>query len=150
MKDGVIADFEITERCCPTSSARPITAMLSGPGSSSASPLKSPVSARSRPALKAKASEVYLVDQAWPGHWGRPAHHRTRQHVEFIGGSTAGVAVISLVRRLFEVGSSRKTNSTKRSSSTSEEVQPAHRRAPRAGEAEIGSAFPLEQPLPWN
>ena len=86
MKDGVIADFEITEKMLSHFIRKAHNRNAScGPASSSASPPRSPRSRNARCGTRPsrpRPREVYLVDQAdGRGDRRRPSHHRAfRQH----------------------------------------------------------------------
>jgi rod shape-determining protein MreB len=103
-------------------------------------------------ALKAKASEVYLVDQAMAAAIGaRAAHHRALgQH----GGGHRGRhhghrGDLAGRHRLQQVGAGGRQRDGRGDHPVhQEEVQPAHReRTAEQIKLELGSAFPLDEPL---
>ena len=126
MKDGVIADFEVTEKMLAhfIKKAHNRT-MWSARALSSACPRRSrrSKSARSRTApMRAKASEVYLVEEAMAAAIGAgmPIEEASGNMVVDIGGGTTDIAVISLAGIVYQRRfASPATRWTRRSSSSS-------------------------------
>jgi rod shape-determining protein MreB len=156
MKDGVIADFEITEKMLShfihrahnrSTMVRP--RIVIGIPSEVTQVEKRAVKDS---ALKAKASEVYLVDQAMAAAIGAglPITEPTGNMIVDIGGGTTDVAVISLAGIVY-------SKSVRVASNEMDEaiIQYIKRKynllvGERTAEQikiEIGSAYPLDEPL---
>jgi rod shape-determining protein MreB len=156
MKDGVIADFEITEKMLSyfirkahnrNTLVRP--RIIVGIPSEVTQVEKRAVKDS---ALKAKASEVYLVDQAMAAAIGAglPITEPSGNMVVDIGGGTTDIAVISLAGIVY-------SKSVRVAGNEMDEaiIQYTKKRynlliGERTAEAvklEIGSAFPLDEPL---
>ena len=137
MKDGVIADFEITEKMLShfirkahnrNTMVRP--RIIIGIPSEVTQVEKRAVKDS---ALKAKASEVYLVDQAMAAAIGAglPITEPSGNMVVDIGGGTTDIAVISLAGIVYSQVGARGRQRDGRGDHPvhQEEVQPADRRA---------------------
>jgi rod shape-determining protein MreB len=156
MKDGVIADFEITEKMLShfirkahnrNTFVRP--RIIIGIPSEVTQVEKRAVKDS---ALKAKASEVYLVDQAMAAAIGAglPITEPSGNMVVDIGGGTTDIAVISLAGSVY-------TKSVRVAGNEMDEaiIQYTKKKynlliGERTAEQiklEIGSAFPLDEPI---
>ena len=156
MKDGVIADFEITEKMLShfirkahnrSTLVRP--RIVIGIPSEVTQVEKRAVKDS---ALKAKASEVYLVDQAMAAAIGAglPITEPSGNMVVDIGGGTTDIAVISLAGIVY-------SKSVRVAGNEMDEAIISHikkkynlligERTAEQIKQEIGSAFPLDEPL---
>jgi rod shape-determining protein MreB and related proteins len=156
MKDGVIADFEITEKMLShfirkahnrSTLVRP--RIVIGIPSEVTQVEKRAVKDS---ALKAKASEVYLVDQAMAAAIGAglPITEPSGNMVVDIGGGTTDIAVISLAGIVY-------SKSVRVAGNEMDEAIISHikkkynlligERTAEQIKLEIGSAFPLDEPL---
>jgi rod shape-determining protein MreB len=134
MKDGVIADFEVTEKMLEhfikkahgrSFLVRP-RIVISVPSEITQVEKR----AVKDTALKAGASEVYLIEQAMAAALGAglPITEPSGNMIVDIGGGTSDVAVISLAGVVLALGRGPATR-WMRQSSVPQEVQPAARRA---------------------
>jgi rod shape-determining protein MreB and related proteins len=156
MKDGVIADFEITERMLSyfiqkahnrSRLVRP--RIVIGIPSEVTQVEKRAVKDS---ALKAKASEVYLVDQAMAAAIGAglPITEPSGNMVVDIGGGTTDIAVISLAGIVY-------SKSVRVAGNEMDEAIIQHikkkynlligERTAEQIKTEVGSAYPLDEPL---
>jgi rod shape-determining protein MreB and related proteins len=156
MKDGVIADFEITEKMLShfirkahnrNTFVRP--RIIIGIPSEVTQVEKRAVKDS---ALKAKASEVYLVDQAMAAAIGAglPITEPSGNMVVDIGGGTTDIAVISLAGSVY-------TKSVRVAGNEMDEAVIQYikkkynlligERTAEQIKLEIGSAFPLDEPM---
>ncbi len=141
MKDGVIADFKVTERMLNYFILKAHgRKMLVHPRIVIGVPSEiTQVEKRAviDSAYRAKASEVHLVEQAMVAAIGAglPVTEPSGNMVVDIGGGTTDVAVISLVRyRLFALRARGRQSDGRRHHAVPEaQVQPADRRAHRRG-----------------
>jgi rod shape-determining protein MreB len=156
MKDGVIADFEITEKMLShfirkahnrNAFVRP--RIIIGIPSEVTQVEKRAVRDS---ALKAKASEVYLVDQAMAAAIGAglPITEPSGNMVVDIGGGTTDVAVISLAGIVYS--KSVRVAGNELDEAIIQYIKRKYNlligeRTAEQVKLEIGSAFPLEQPL---
>ena len=156
MKDGVIADFEITEKMLShfirrahnrNTLVRP--RIIIGIPSEVTQVEKRAVKDS---ALKAKASEVYLVDQAMAAAIGAglPITEPSGNMVVDIGGGTSDVAVISLsgivYSRSVRVAGNEMDDAIMQYLKRKYNLLIGERTA-EAIKIEIGSAYPLDKPL---
>jgi rod shape-determining protein MreB and related proteins len=156
MKDGVIADFEITEKMLShfirkahnrNTFVRP--RIIIGIPSEVTQVEKRAVKDS---ALKAKASEVYLVDQAMAAAIGAglPITEPSGNMVVDIGGGTTDIAVISLAGIVY-------SKSVRVAGNEMDEAIIQHikkkynlligERTSEQVKLELGSAFPLDEPM---
>jgi rod shape-determining protein MreB len=156
MKDGVIADFEITEKMLShfirkahnrNTFVRP--RIIIGIPSEVTQVEKRAVKDS---ALKAKASEVYLVDQAMAAAIGAglPITEPSGNMVVDIGGGTTDIAVISLAGIVY-------SKSVRVAGNEMDEAVIQHikkkynlligERTAEQVKLELGSAFPLDEPM---
>ena len=156
MKDGVIADFEITEKMLShfirkahnrNTMVRP--RIIIGIPSEVTQVEKRAVKDS---ALKAKASEVYLVDQAMAAAIGAglPITEPSGNMVVDIGGGTTDIAVISLAGIVY-------SKSVRVAGNEMDEAVIQHikkkynlligERTAEQVKLELGSAFPLDEPM---
>jgi rod shape-determining protein MreB and related proteins len=156
MKDGVIADFEITEKMLShfikkahnrNAFVRP--RIIIGIPSEVTQVEKRAVRDS---ALKAKASEVYLVDQAMAAAIGAglPITEPSGNMVVDIGGGTTDVAVISLAGIVYS--KSVRVAGNELDEAIIQYIKRKYNlligeRTAEQVKLEIGSAFPLDQPL---
>jgi rod shape-determining protein MreB len=156
MKDGVIADFEITEKMLShfirkahnrNAFVRP--RIIIGIPSEVTQVEKRAVRDS---ALKAKASEVYLVDQAMAAAIGAglPITEPSGNMVVDIGGGTTDVAVISLAGIVYS--KSVRVAGNELDEAIIQYIKRKYNlligeRTSEQVKLEIGSAFPLDQPL---
>jgi rod shape-determining protein MreB len=156
MKDGVIADFEITEKMLSyfihrahnrSTLVRP--RIVIGIPSEVTQVEKRAVKDS---ALKAKASEVYLVDQAMAAAIGAglPITEPSGNMVVDIGGGTTDVAVISLAGIVYSksvrVAGNEMDEAIIQYTKKKYNLLIGERTAEQV-KFEIGSAFPLDEPL---
>jgi rod shape-determining protein MreB len=156
MKDGVIADFEITEKMLSyfirrahnrNTLVRP--RIIIGIPSEVTQVEKRAVKDS---ALKAKASEVYLVDQAMAAAIGAglPITEPSGNMVVDIGGGTTDIAVISLAGIVYS--KSVRVAGNEMDESVIQYIKKRYNlligeRTSEQIKQEIGSAFPLDEPL---
>jgi rod shape-determining protein MreB len=156
MKDGVIADFEITEKMLShfihrahnrSTLVRP--RIVIGIPSEVTQVEKRAVKDS---ALKAKASEVYLVDQAMAAAIGAglPITEPSGNMVVDIGGGTTDVAVISLAGIVYS--KSVRVAGNEMDEAVIQYIKKKYNllvgeRSAEQIKFEIGSAFPLDEPL---
>jgi rod shape-determining protein MreB len=156
MKDGVIADFEITEKMLSyfirrahnrNTLVRP--RIIIGIPSEVTQVEKRAVKDS---ALKAKASEVYLVDQAMAAAIGAglPITEPSGNMVVDIGGGTTDIAVISLAGIVYS--KSVRVAGNEMDESVIQYIKKKYNlligeRTAEQIKQEIGSAFPLDEPL---
>ncbi len=156
MKDGVIADFEITEKMLSyfirkahnrNTFVRP--RIIIGIPSEVTQVEKRAVKDS---ALKAKASEVYLVDQAMAAAIGAglPITEPSGNMVVDIGGGTTDIAVISLAGIVYS--KSVRVAGNEMDESVIQYIKKKYNlligeRTAEQIKLEIGSAFPLDEPL---
>ncbi|MCM2257309.1 MAG: rod shape-determining protein [Vicinamibacteria bacterium] len=156
MKDGVIADFEITEKMLSyfirkahnrNTLVRP--RIVIGIPSEVTQVEKRAVRDS---ALKAKASEVYLVDQAMAAAIGAglPITEPSGNMVVDIGGGTSDVAVISLAGIVYS--KSVRVAGNEMDDAIIQYIKKKYNlligeRTAEQIKVEIGSAFPLDEPL---
>jgi rod shape-determining protein MreB and related proteins len=156
MKDGVIADFEITEKMLSyfirrahnrNTLVRP--RIIIGIPSEVTQVEKRAVKDS---ALKAKASEVYLVDQAMAAAIGAglPITEPSGNMVVDIGGGTTDIAVISLAGIVYS--KSVRVAGNEMDESVIQYIKKKYNlligeRTSEQIKQEIGSAFPLDEPL---
>jgi rod shape-determining protein MreB len=156
MKDGVIADFEITEKMLShfikkahnrNTMVRP--RIIIGIPSEVTQVEKRAVKDS---ALKAKASEVYLVDQAMAAAIGAglPITEPSGNMVVDIGGGTTDIAVISLAGIVY--AKSVRVAGNEMDESIIQYIKKKYNlligeRTSEQIKMEIGSAFPLDEPL---
>ncbi|HEY6554391.1 MAG TPA: rod shape-determining protein [Vicinamibacteria bacterium] len=156
MKDGVIADFEITEKMLSyfirrahnrNTLVRP--RIIIGIPSEVTQVEKRAVKDS---ALKAKASEVYLVDQAMAAAIGAglPITEPSGNMVVDIGGGTTDIAVISLAGIVYS--KSVRVAGNEMDESVIQYIKKRYNlligeRTAEAIKQEIGSAFTLDEPL---
>jgi rod shape-determining protein MreB len=156
MKDGVIADFEITEKMLShfirkahnrNTLVRP--RIIIGIPSEVTQVEKRAVKDS---ALKAKASEVYLVDQAMAAAIGAglPITEPSGNMVVDIGGGTTDIAVISLAGIVYSksvrVAGNEMDEAIIQSIKKKYNLLIGERTAEQV-KLEIGSAFPLDEPV---
>ncbi len=156
MKDGVIADFEITEKMLShfirrahnrNTLVRP--RIIIGIPSEITQVEKRAVKDS---ALKAKASEVYLVDQAMAAAIGAglPITEPSGNMVVDIGGGTTDIAVISMAGIVYSksvrVAGNEMDEAIIQYTKKKYNLLIGERTAEQI-KLEIGSAFPLEEPL---
>ncbi len=156
MKDGVIADFEITEKMLShfirkahnrNTFVRP--RIIIGIPSEITQVEKRAVKDS---ALKAKASEVYLVDQAMAAAIGAglPITEPSGNMVVDIGGGTTDIAVISLAGIVYS--KSVRVAGNEMDEAVIQYIKKKYNlligeRSAEQIKLEIGSAFPLDEPL---
>jgi len=156
MKDGVIADFEITEKMLSyfirrahnrNTLVRP--RIVIGIPSEVTQVEKRAVKDS---ALKAKASEVYLVDQAMAAAIGAglPITEPSGNMVVDIGGGTSDIAVISLAGIVYS--KSVRVAGNEMDESIIQYIKKKYNlligeRTAEQVKLEIGSAFPLDEPM---
>jgi rod shape-determining protein MreB len=156
MKDGVIADFEITEKMLSyfirrahnrNTLVRP--RIIIGIPSEVTQVEKRAVKDS---ALKAKASEVYLVDQAMAAAIGAglPITEPSGNMVVDIGGGTTDIAVISLAGIVYS--KSVRVAGNEMDESVIQYIKKRYNlligeRTSEQIKQEIGSAYPLDEPL---
>ena len=156
MKDGVIADFEITEKMLSyfikkahnrSTLVRP--RIIIGIPSEVTQVEKRAVKDS---ALKAKASEVYLVDQAMAAAIGAglPITEPSGNMVVDIGGGTTDIAVISLAGIVYS--KSVRVAGNEMDEAIIQYIKKRYNlligeRSAEQVKLEIGSAFPLDEPL---
>ena len=156
MKDGVIADFEITEKMLShfihrahnrSTLVRP--RIVIGIPSEVTQVEKRAVKDS---ALKAKASEVYLVDQAMAAAIGAglPITEPSGNMVVDIGGGTTDIAVISLAGIVYS--KSVRVAGNEMDESVIQYIKKKYNllvgeRTAEQIKFEIGSAFPLDEPM---
>jgi rod shape-determining protein MreB len=156
MKDGVIADFEITEKMLSyfirkahnrNTLVRP--RIIVGIPSEVTQVEKRAVKDS---ALKAKASEVYLVDQAMAAAIGAglPITEPSGNMVVDIGGGTTDIAVISLAGIVYS--KSVRVAGNEMDEAVIQYIKKKYNlligeRTAEQIKLEIGSAFPLDEPL---
>ncbi len=156
MKDGVIADFEITEKMLShfirkahnrNTMVRP--RIIIGIPSEVTQVEKRAVKDS---ALKAKASEVYLVDQAMAAAIGAglPITEPSGNMVVDIGGGTTDIAVISLAWIVYS--KSVRVAGNEMDESVIQYIKKKYNlligeRTAEQIKLEIGSAFPLDEPM---
>jgi rod shape-determining protein MreB len=156
MKDGVIADFEITEKMLShfihrahnrSTLVRP--RIVIGIPSEVTQVEKRAVKDS---ALKAKASEVYLVDQAMAAAIGAglPITEPSGNMVVDIGGGTTDIAVISLAGIVYS--KSVRVAGNEMDESLIQYIKKKYNllvgeRSAEQIKFEIGSAFPLDEPM---
>ena len=156
MKDGVIADFEITEKMLShfirrahnrNTLVRP--RIIIGIPSEVTQVEKRAVKDS---ALKAKASEVYLVDQAMAAAIGAglPITEPSGNMVVDIGGGTTDIAVISLAGIVYS--KSVRVAGNEMDEAVIQYIKKKYNlligeRTAEQIKLEIGSAFPLEEPI---
>ncbi len=156
MKDGVIADFEITEKMLShfirrahnrNTLVRP--RIIIGIPSEVTQVEKRAVKDS---ALKAKASEVYLVDQAMAAAIGAglPITEPSGNMVVDIGGGTTDIAVISLAGIVYS--KSVRVAGNEMDESIIQYIKKKYNlligeRTAEQIKLEIGSAFPLDEPI---
>jgi rod shape-determining protein MreB and related proteins len=156
MKDGVIADFEITEKMLShfirrahnrNTLVRP--RIIIGIPSEVTQVEKRAVKDS---ALKAKASEVYLVDQAMAAAIGAglPITEPSGNMVVDIGGGTTDIAVISLAGIVYS--KSVRVAGNEMDESVIQYIKKKYNlligeRTAEQIKLEIGSAFPLDEPI---
>ena len=156
MKDGVIADFEITEKMLShfirkahnrNTMVRP--RIIIGIPSEVTQVEKRAVKDS---ALKAKASEVYLVDQAMAAAIGAglPITEPSGNMVVDIGGGTTDIAVISLAGIVYS--KSVRVAGNEMDESVIQYIKKKYNlligeRTAEQIKLEIGSAFPLDEPI---
>jgi rod shape-determining protein MreB len=156
MKDGVIADFEITEKMLShfihrahnrSTLVRP--RIVIGIPSEVTQVEKRAVKDS---ALKAKASEVYLVDQAMAAAIGAglPITEPSGNMVVDIGGGTTDIAVISLAGIVYS--KSVRVAGNEMDEALIQYIKKKYNlligeRSAEQVKFEIGSAFPLDEPL---
>ncbi len=156
MKDGVIADFEITEKMLShfikkahnrNTMVRP--RIIIGIPSEVTQVEKRAVKDS---ALKAKASEVYLVDQAMAAAIGAglPITEPSGNMVVDIGGGTTDIAVISLAGIVYS--KSVRVAGNEMDEAVIQYIKKKYNlligeRTAEQIKLEIGSAFPLDEPL---
>ena len=156
MKDGVIADFEITEKMLSyfirrahnrNTLVRP--RIIIGIPSEVTQVEKRAVKDS---ALKAKASEVYLVDQAMAAAIGAglPITEPSGNMVVDIGGGTTDIAVISLAGIVYS--KSVRVAGNEMDESVIQYIKKKYNlligeRTAEQIKQEIGSAYPLDEPL---
>jgi rod shape-determining protein MreB and related proteins len=156
MKDGVIADFEITEKMLShfirkahnrNTLVRP--RIIIGIPSEVTQVEKRAVKDS---ALKAKASEVYLVDQAMAAAIGAglPITEPSGNMVVDIGGGTTDIAVISLAGIVYS--KSVRVAGNEMDEAIIQSIKKKYNlligeRTAEAVKLEIGSAFPLDEPV---
>ena len=156
MKDGVIADFEITEKMLShfirkahnrNTLVRP--RIIIGIPSEVTQVEKRAVKDS---ALKAKASEVYLVDQAMAAAIGAglPITEPSGNMVVDIGGGTTDIAVISLAGIVYS--KSVRVAGNEMDEAVIQYIKKKYNlligeRTAEQIKLEIGSAFPLDEPL---
>jgi rod shape-determining protein MreB and related proteins len=156
MKDGVIADFEITEKMLSyfirrahnrNTLVRP--RIIIGIPSEVTQVEKRAVKDS---ALKAKASEVYLVDQAMAAAIGAglPITEPSGNMVVDIGGGTTDIAVISLAGIVYS--KSVRVAGNEMDESVIQYIKKKYNlligeRTAEQVKQEIGTAFPLDEPL---
>ena len=156
MKDGVIADFEITEKMLSyfirrahnrNTLVRP--RIIIGIPSEVTQVEKRAVKDS---ALKAKASEVYLVDQAMAAAIGAglPITEPSGNMVVDIGGGTTDIAVISLAGIVYS--KSVRVAGNEMDESVIQYIKKRYNlligeRTAEQIKQEIGSAYPLDEPL---
>ena len=156
MKDGVIADFEITEKMLShfirkahnrNTFVRP--RIIIGIPSEVTQVEKRAVKDS---ALKAKASEVYLVDQAMAAAIGAglPITEPSGNMVVDIGGGTTDIAVISLAGIVYSKAV--RVAGNEMDESIIQYIRKTYNlligeRTAEAIKIEVGSAFPLEEPI---
>ncbi len=156
MKDGVIADFEITEKMLShfirkahnrNTMVRP--RIIIGIPSEVTQVEKRAVKDS---ALKAKASEVYLVDQAMAAAIGAglPITEPSGNMVVDIGGGTTDIAVISLAGIVYS--KSVRVAGNEMDESVIQYIKKKYNlligeRTAEQIKLEIGSAFPLDEPM---
>jgi rod shape-determining protein MreB and related proteins len=156
MKDGVIADFEITEKMLShfirkahnrNTFVRP--RIIIGIPSEVTQVEKRAVKDS---ALKAKASEVYLVDQAMAAAIGAglPITEPSGNMVVDIGGGTTDIAVISLAGIVYS--KSVRVAGNEMDEAVIQFIKKKYNlligeRTAEQVKLEIGSAFPLEEPI---
>ncbi len=156
MKDGVIADFEITEKMLShfirkahnrNTMVRP--RIIIGIPSEVTQVEKRAVKDS---ALKAKASEVYLVDQAMAAAIGAglPITEPSGNMVVDIGGGTTDIAVISLAGIVYS--KSVRVAGNEMDEAVIQYIKKKYNlligeRTAEQIKLEIGSAFPLEEPI---
>jgi rod shape-determining protein MreB len=156
MKDGVIADFEITEKMLShfirkahnrNTMVRP--RIIIGIPSEVTQVEKRAVKDS---ALKAKASEVYLVDQAMAAAIGAglPITEPSGNMVVDIGGGTTDIAVISLAGIVYS--KSVRVAGNEMDESIIQYIKKKYNlligeRTAEQIKLELGSAFPLDEPL---
>ncbi len=156
MKDGVIADFEITEKMLShfirkahnrSTLVRP--RIIIGIPSEVTQVEKRAVKDS---ALKAKASEVYLVDQAMAAAIGAglPITEPSGNMVVDIGGGTTDIAVISLAGIVYS--KSVRVAGNEMDEAIIQHIKKKHNlligeRTAEQIKLELGSAFPLDEPL---
>jgi rod shape-determining protein MreB len=156
MKDGVIADFEITEKMLShfirkahnrNTMVRP--RIIIGIPSEVTQVEKRAVKDS---ALKAKASEVYLVDQAMAAAIGAglPITEPSGNMVVDIGGGTTDIAVISLAGIVYS--KSVRVAGNEMDESIIQYIKKKYNlligeRSAEQVKLELGSAFPLDEPL---
>jgi rod shape-determining protein MreB and related proteins len=156
MKDGVIADFEITEKMLShfirkahnrNTMVRP--RIIIGIPSEVTQVEKRAVKDS---ALKAKASEVYLVDQAMAAAIGAglPITEPSGNMVVDIGGGTTDIAVISLAGIVYS--KSVRVAGNEMDESIIQYIKKKYNlligeRTAEQIKLEIGSAFPLDEPM---
>jgi rod shape-determining protein MreB len=156
MKDGVIADFEITEKMLShfirkahnrNAFVRP--RIIIGIPSEVTQVEKRAVKDS---ALKAKASEVYLVDQAMAAAIGAglPITEPSGNMVVDIGGGTTDIAVISLAGIVYS--KSVRVAGNEMDEAIIQYIKKKYNlligeRSAEQVKLELGSAFPLDEPL---
>jgi rod shape-determining protein MreB len=156
MKDGVIADFEITEKMLShfirkahnrNTMVRP--RIIIGIPSEVTQVEKRAVKDS---ALKAKASEVYLVDQAMAAAIGAglPITEPSGNMVVDIGGGTTDIAVISLAGIVYS--KSVRVAGNEMDESVIQYIKKKYNlligeRTAEQVKLELGSAFPLDEPM---
>jgi len=156
MKDGVIADFEITEKMLShfirrahnrSTLVRP--RIVIGIPSEVTQVEKRAVKDS---ALKAKASEVYLVDQAMAAAIGAglPITEPSGNMVVDIGGGTTDIAVISLAGIVYS--KSVRVAGNEMDEAITQYIKKKYNlligeRTAEAVKLEVGSAYPLDEPL---
>ena len=140
MKDGVIADFEITEKMLEhfiQQGPRPQRCSCTRASSSAIPSEITQVEKRAvqDSAMKAEASEVYLVEQAMAAAIGAglPITEPSGNMIVDIGGGTTDIAVISLAGIVYSrVGARRRQRDGRGDHPVPQaQVQPADRRAHR-------------------
>ncbi len=156
MKDGVIADFEITEKMLSyfirkahnrNTLVRP--RIIVGIPSDVTQVEKRAVKDS---ALKAKASEVYLVDQAMAAAIGAglPITEPSGNMVVDIGGGTTDIAVISLAGIVYS--KSVRVAGNEMDEAVTQYIKKKYNlligeRTAEQVKLEIGSAFPMDEPM---